>query len=125
MNKYIVNAQKLVEVVNHDIPRAERELGPIFKYIDGSLFPGQDLELRVRKVNHVPVVYKPFVDPHTHDVDQFFSITDGLTFEVIMNDEKYEFTGPATVLIPAGVKHTQRPTKGQGYVIIITKKGKY
>jgi len=124
-DKYIVKAEKLEDVIYHDIPRAEKELGPVFKYIEDSLFPGVNLVLRLRRVDQVPANYQPYIETHTHDVDQFYGATDGLTIEVIMENDRHEVTGPAAVRIPAGMKHTVRPLKGKGYLIVILKKGKY
>lgn len=121
----IVSAQVLEEVPYHDIARAEHELGPVFRFIDNEFFPNQDLVVRIRRVDQVPVEYKPYVECHRHDVSQFYAVTDGLTIEVTLDSERHEVSGPATVFIPAGMMHTVFPLRGKGYLIVILKKGRY
>ena len=121
----IVKAQKLTSVIYHDISRAEREVGPVFNFIDDTNFSGQDIVVRIRRVDQVPPDLKYFVDPHTHEVDKFYIVTDGLTIEVLLGDETHEVEGPATAYIPAGMKHTMRPIRGKGYLLVLLKKASY
>ena len=121
----IVKAKRLTSVPYHDISRAEQELGPVFSFVDGQNFPGQDIVIRMRRVDQVPPDLKPYVDPHTHEVGEFYIATEGLTIEVLLGDETHEIEGPATAFVPAGMKHTVRPLRGKGYLIVILRKADY
>ncbi|MEM3759889.1 MAG: hypothetical protein QXZ02_02105 [Candidatus Bathyarchaeia archaeon] len=75
----------------------------------------------------------PHVEIHSHDVDSlwmFIGDGEGLTglqVEVTLEDKKYILNSPASVYIPAGVKHTYRFLKGSGkYInIVLVPGGEY
>jgi 2-isopropylmalate synthase len=49
----------------------------------------------------------------------------GLTAEVILGDERYEVLSPASVYIPAGLKHKYKMCKGSGLLIVTALRSVY
>lgn len=124
-DRYIVPGQVTGEVIYHDMARAMKEIGPNYDYMDSAWVPEADVHLAVRHVEQVPPDFKPYIDPHTHPVNQVYGISPGLTCEVILEGEKHEVTGPAGVFIPAGMMHTLWPRRGKGYFVVVTSGGEY
>ena len=49
----------------------------------------------------------------------------GLTAEVILEEETYEVHSPASVYIPAGMKHMYRMKSGSGILVVTALKAEY
>ncbi|MBI2908241.1 MAG: hypothetical protein HYX92_11390 [Chloroflexi bacterium] len=113
------------ELVHHDVARAEKELGPSFRTIDETLMPGADMTVGVRRIDRVPKDFKPVVDPHKHDVSSVYMFMGDLRVEVTLDGETYLVSAPASAFVPARVEHSYRPLSGAGYVVVITRQGKY
>ena len=125
-SRFIVRPTPVGEIAHHDMSRfqEEREVVPM-NYLDDSLVPGADLVVHVSEVKRVPPDFKPYVAPHRHEVSSFYGLVGDLTVEVLLDDEKREVTGPASIFIPPGLKHSIRPLRGKGHMIIILRQGKY
>lgn len=121
----IVKAQLIEELAYHDTERAKKEIGPLYNFMEDCLVPGADICIHIREVKQVPPGFKSHVDPHKHEVSSVYSIIGDLTMEITLEEEKHQVTGPASVFIPAGMKHAVRPLRGAGYLIVTVKSGKY
>jgi hypothetical protein len=122
----IVRPTPVGEIPYHDMSRFQKERDVIpMNYLDESLIPGADLVVHVSEVKRVPPDFKAYVAPHQHDVSSFYGLVGDLTVEVLLDDEKREVTGPASIFIPPGLKHSIRPLRGSGHMIIILRQGKY
>lgn len=124
-DRLIVAAQEMRSLVYHDAARAARELGPLINYMDSDLVPEADIVVHVREVRRVPPGFKSHVEPHTHEVSEFFGIIGDLTMEFILNGERHEVSGPHGIFVPPGVSHTLRPLRGKGYLLVVVRKGVY
>ncbi len=110
---------------HHDAARVQAGLGIPYTYMDSSLVPEADIRLVVRYIKNVPTDFKPYVEPHKHEVSQLYALIGDLTYDVTLEGERREVTGPAAIFIPAGVVHTIHPLRGSGYIAIITRAGQY
>jgi len=126
MAKYIVKPERIKELVHHDISHMEKEAGSLHRFLDASLVPETNLTVMVRKVEH-DLDEKSLVgpDPHVHEVSQFYCLLDELKVEVTLGEEKFLVEGPATIMVPAGVRHAIRFVGGRGYLVNILSQGKY
>ena len=124
-NKFIIKPRIHKDFVYHDMNRATREIGLGYRYIDSSLLPEADICVGVQEIKQVPHDFKPFVEPHKHDANQFYIIIGRLTVEVTLDGERHEVDGPASIFIPAGVKHTFHPLRGSGYLVVVLRSGEY
>ncbi len=124
IDKYITRPRILDELVFHDLDKAKKEIGLPYRYIDSSMVQEADVNVGLQEIKQVVPDFS-FVEPHTHDVSQFYGIIGELTIEVTIEDEKREIEGPASIFIPAGKMHTFRPLSGSGYVMIILRQGVY
>jgi 2-isopropylmalate synthase len=93
--------------------------------MDQSLVPEADIVVHLTEVRQVPSDFRPYVEPHQHEVSSFYGIVGELTVEVTLDGERHEVTGPASVFIPSGVMHSIRPLRGKGQMIIVLRRGNY
>jgi len=124
-DRFFITPRVNKEVLYHDMSRAQKELGPSYGYMSSSLVEGADLSIAVREIRHVPPDFKPFIEPHKHDVSQFYGTVGNLTIEVMVESDIHEVKGPVGIFIPPGVVHTIRPVKGKGYLIAVSRSGEY
>ncbi len=125
-SRLIIRPTPVGEIPHHDMGRfqKERDLVPM-NYLDDSLLPETDLVVHVTEVKRVPLDFKPYVQPHQHEVSSFYGLVGDLTVEIQLGDEKREVPGPASIFIPPGMKHAIRPLRGKGFMVIILRQGKY
>jgi len=125
-NHLICRPKPVEEIPHHDMSQFEmkRDIIPL-NYLDVSLIPESDLVVHVSEVKRVPPDFKPYVAPHKHEVSSFYGLIGDLAVEVILDEEKHEVRGPASIFIPPGVMHSIRPLSGKGYMIIILRRGNY
>jgi quercetin dioxygenase-like cupin family protein len=124
-DRYIVRPRIVGDIAHHDMSRVRRELGSPYVYMEDSLVPEADMVVHVTDIKEVPLDFKPYVEPHEHEVSSFYGIVGELTVEVLLDDEEHEVTGPASVFIPPGVKHAVCPRRGKGQMIVIIRRGNY
>jgi hypothetical protein len=123
---WIIRPKPVEEIPHHDMSQFERQRDIIpLNYLDVSLIPEADLVVHVSEVKRVPADFKPYVTSHKHEVSSFYGLIGDLTVEVILDGERHEVTGPASIFIPPEVMHSIRPLSGQGYMIIILRRGNY
>lgn len=123
--RLIVPARLIDKLPYHDMARGREELGPSYDYMSSSLLPEADIWVGIDHIKQVPVDFKPYIEPHKHEVSEVYVIIGDLTVEVILDGERHEVSGPAGVFIPAGMIHTFRPLRGSGYFAGVMKGGKY
>lgn len=125
-DRFIVQPKPVGEIPHHDMSRFQEERDVIpMNYLDESLVPEADLVVHVSEVKRVPPDFQPYVAPHQHEVSSFYGLVGDLTVEVLLDEEKREVTGPASIFIPPGLRHSIRPLRGKGYMIIILRRGNY
>ncbi len=124
-DRFIITPKIREELIHHDMERAKKDLGLSYNYLDNCLLPEADIHVGLQEVNGVPPDFKPFIKPHTHQVSQFYGIIGELTVEVILDEERHEVQGPASIFIPAGMVHSFCPLRGKGYIMIVLGKEKY
>jgi 2-isopropylmalate synthase len=106
--------------------------GKRFLMADSNIFPGSDAFVTLRKITDIkPTHAKDFVIPHSHNVDSYLLIIGdsedltGMEVEVFDGKEKSIVTSPASIFIPAGVEHYDKPLSGSGCIVTIIMKGNY
>jgi len=124
-NRFIFKPRIHKDFMYHDMTRATEEIGLGYRFIDNSILPEADICFGVQEVKQVPHNFRPFIEPHKHDVNQFYGIIGGLSVEVTLGDERHEVNSPASIFIPAGLSHSFRPLRGSGYVVVVLKTGEY
>jgi len=102
------------------------ELGPLISFLNHKMVEGADMNVFVHHIEVKGDTGPDYVEVHTHDVSQAYVFPEpGLTFEVVLGEEKYQAESPATVFIPAGLKHNLKILKGKGIEVCILRKGYY
>ena len=113
------------DLVNHNM-KGVADIGPLHLFLNKEMVEGADLNVFVHYMDIKPGEAPDYVPVHTHDVSQAYVFpTEGLKFEVILGDEKYTVDSPATVFIPAGLKHNLKMLEGKGIEVCILRKGLY
>ena len=125
--KRLITAPKLIsELVYHDVRKMEREVGPLWKYMDSSMVPESDVTVLVREVEReVPEDSDVGPSPHKHEVNQLYCLIGEIKVEVTLEDEKHLVRGPASILVPAGTNHAIRFAGGKGYLVNVLSKATY
>jgi hypothetical protein len=126
IEELIVKPQHIEELIYHDISRMEREVGPLFRFMDRELISESDVTVLVRDVRK-EVPKKVEVGPvlHHHDSNQIYCLLGDVTVEVIMGSEKKMVQGPASILILAGTEHAIRFSGGKGFLVNILSRPEY
>lgn len=123
--KFIVTPEKVKSLPYHDIKKMEREIGPLYKFIDPQKVAGADVTVLVRKVERaISEKRKIGASVHTHKFDQLYCILGDLSVEIFLKGKRTAIHGPASVFLPAGVDHAIDFVGGKGYAvnILFTKK---
>ena len=114
------------ELIHHDMKAAREQLGPLYEFLSDEMVEGADVTVFVHYVKGVPAQPPSYVHPHSHDSSQIYVFPEkGLTFEASLGEEKHVVESPATVFIPAGLKHSLRMLKGSGIEVCITRRARY
>lgn len=83
---------------------------------------GSNFRIAVHIIDKLPDDIPEYVDSHAHDCDEInliLSEKGKLAFHVVLEDEEYTVTSPATIYIPKGIKHKAWAKEGQGLFIAI------
>jgi hypothetical protein len=112
MKRFIVKPQAIEELVHHDIPKMEQEIGPLFKFMDREMVPESDVTLLVRQVNR-------------EVKDELYCLLGDVELEVMLGAEKHRVKGPASILVPAGMQHAIRFAGGKGYLVNVLSGARY
>lgn len=124
----IVAPQELAHLANHIESKLPAAYGPRLLHLSGGVVPGADVFITSRSVTNLGEPAEPNVLPHTHTVSQtylFFSPDDSLEVEVELEGKRTPVRAPASVFIPAGVRHALRILRGSGTVLSIVRSGDY
>jgi hypothetical protein len=79
--------------------------GPAPMYVTPETLPGAPFSIAA--VDAAQLAGAPHAELHLHDDHDeiYLCVTPGLRFTVELEDDAIELTSPASILIPAGVKH--------------------
>jgi mannose-6-phosphate isomerase-like protein (cupin superfamily) len=79
--------------------------GPAPMYVTPETLPGTPFSIAA--VDAAQLAGAPHADMHLHDDhdEVYLCVTPGLRFTVELEDDAIELASPASILIPAGVKH--------------------
>lgn len=90
-------------------------------FLEKKLLPETDTYVIVRTAKDVKPDQQDYIDFHAHNVNSIYLFMGedddlkGLLAEVMIGDETYQVSSPATVYIPRGVPHTTRLIDGSGH----------
>ncbi len=100
-------------------------------FLEEKLFSDSDLYVMVRTTKDVMPDQPEYVESHAHNVSSVYIFLgsgeelEGLKAEVVLDDEIYIVSSPATVFIPGGAVHSYRLIEGSGHFSHIVLKGNY
>lgn len=102
-----------------ELKKHNKELGRRFVFVDNRNYPNGKLYTITRAVVDVKTPYEPAgVRAHTVDAVMIFMGFDeqlkGLNAKVTLNGKSFVVSSPASVYVPAGVKHSYKILKGSG-----------
>jgi mannose-6-phosphate isomerase-like protein (cupin superfamily) len=125
--KRLITSPDLInDLVYHDITKMQREVGPLWRYMDGSMVSEADVTVLVREVERdVPEDSDVGPSVHKHDVNQLYCLLGEIKIEVTLEGEKHLVKGPASILVPAGTNHAIRFAGGKGYLVNVLSKATY
>jgi quercetin dioxygenase-like cupin family protein len=89
--------------------------------------PGSGVFIALHEFSDVEPAQRDYCRPHRHDHDEInvFHTTSHLQVEVDLDGETAVVEAPATVLIPAGVRHAANVRSGSGFMVAILLDGHY
>lgn len=125
INRFIVKPVRIEELVHHDIPQMEREVGPLFRFMNRDMVPEADVTLMVRIIERDPRESNVGPHPHHHEGNQLYCLLGEVEVEVTIEDETANVKGPASIFIPAGKAHAIRYRGGRGYLVNVLSRGEY
>ncbi len=86
------------------------------------------IRIVVHSINKLPKKIPSYCELHKHDYDEInliLSEDNSLLYKIQLEDEVYKVKSPATVYIPAGIKHSSEVIAGKGQLVAIIFMGKY
>jgi len=126
IDEYIVEPERIEELVHHDIKKMEKEAGSLWRFMESTIVPEADITVLVRKVEQeLDQSSKVGPELHMHDVNQYYCLLDEFKLEVTLDDENRVVTGPATIMVKAGTQHKIRFIGGTGVLVNVLCKGNY
>ena len=125
-SRFIVVPQRIREEAYHNIAQVEKEVGPLWKYMDSEMVLESDVTAEVQEVVRDPSEGLD-VGPslHKHEANQLFCLVGDVKVEVTLGADKHMVTGPAAILVPAGMDHTLRVLGGRGYMFEVLSSASY
>lgn len=97
--------------------------GPLTRWLmaGAEIHPGSQTHVAVHRVEAVPAAPRVYCDVHEHTVPELNLIlpTTQLTYEIVLGEERYEVQGPASIFIPAGLRHSANVRSGSGFFVAI------
>jgi uncharacterized protein YjlB len=103
--------------------------GPLKRWLLASeeMAPGSGVFIALHEFSGVEPARRDYCRPHRHDHDEInvFHTTSHLEVEVELDGEKVLLEAPATVLIPAGVRHAANVRSGSGFMVAVLLDGTY
>jgi hypothetical protein len=121
-NRFVVSAKPAGKVVYHGDKDAENR----FCYMSSDLIPEATIYIGIQKVDaEAETAEESNIEFHTHDVAQTYCLLDRTTMEVMLEDDKHVVSAPASVFIPAGMRHTTTRIYGKGYLIVVLQRPTY
>jgi 2-isopropylmalate synthase len=103
--------------------------GPLKRWLLSSeeMAPGSGVFIALHEFSGVEPAQRDYCRPHRHDHDEInvFHTTSHLEVEIDLDGETVVLEAPATVLIPAGVRHAANVRSGSGFMVAILLDGHY
>jgi hypothetical protein len=104
-----------------DIPYHDE--GPLTRWLmsGADIHPESLTHVAVHRVSDVQPESRAYCDVHQHTVAELNLILPitSLTYEIVLDDERYEVEGPASVYIPPAVPHSANVKAGTGFFVAI------
>lgn len=123
---YILRPERVGELLHHDIGKMEREVGPLYNFIDPQKIKEAPAMVFIREVKvEIPARKKIGASIHNHKFDQLYCLVGNLTVDIIMNGKRKLVEGPISFFLPAGLDHAIKFVGGKGYAINILFTEKY
>jgi len=99
----------------------KKEVGKYVKYlvyVNKQNAPWADIHIQVYEViKEIPLELALFIEAHTHEVVETYSLLGNLKIEVDIEGEKHVVSAPGSIIIPPGLKRTFRFIGGTGYLL--------
>ena len=103
--------------------------GPLRRWLlaNEAMAPGSGVFIALHEFSGVEPARRDYCRPHRHDHDEInvFHTTSHLEVEVDLDGETVLLEAPATVLIPAGMRHAANVRSGSGFMVAILLDGTY
>lgn len=102
-----------------ELKKHNRELGHRFVFVDNKNYPNGKLYTITRALVNVKTPYEP-AGARSHTVDAvmifmgFGEKLEGLKAEVTLGRKSHVVNSPASIYVPAGVRHSYKVLKGSG-----------
>lgn len=104
-----------------DIPFHDE--GPLVRLLmsGAAIHPEAGTHIAVHRVDAVQEASRRYCDVHEHvvaELNLILPVTE-LTYDIVLGDERYEVDGPASIFIPAGLRHAANVRAGSGFFVAI------
>lgn len=101
--------------------------GPLKRWLLASeaMAPGSGVFIALHEFSEVEPAQRDYCRPHRHDHDEINVFHTTSHLEVDLDGETVLVEAPATVLIPAGVRHAANVRSGTGFLVAILLDGTY
>jgi len=106
--------------------------GERYVFVDDRFFPDSKFYVIGRRVERVPRIQEKYVDSHAHKCPSLFIFVgdddglEGLCADVKTGDKTYRnIKSPRAILVPAGLSHSYKLTKGRGWFFNIIQNPNY
>lgn len=104
-----------------DIPLPDE--GPLTRWLMSGteIHPESRTHVAVHRVSGLQRESRSYCDVHEHAVAELNLILPitGLTYEIVLGDERYDVEGPASIFIPARLPHSANVKAGSGFFVEI------
>lgn len=103
--------------------------GPLTRWLlaSASMDPAANVHVAVHEFSGVAPAHRGYCQPHVHERDEInvLHTTGSLAVEYVLDGETTLVEAPATVLIPARVRHSANVRSGSGFMVVVLLDGEY
>jgi len=103
--------------------------GPLTRWLMAgrTLHPDMDFHIAIHRFDDVEPGARDYCHPHVHEVDEInvFHSDSRLRVDVQLDDETILVEAPATLFVPAGVRHAANVRSGSGMLVVILLRGEF
>ena len=97
--------------------------GPLIRWLmaGAEIHPEAGAHVAVHRLDAVGEADRDYCDVHAHTTPELNLVLPlgELRYDIVLGDETHAVTGPASVLIPAGMPHSANVRAGSGYFVAI------